>query len=394
MSALLSWMGGGLTSTSIFVALNCLLTYGAFCVMWGDRRQLSALRVLVCVALIANPMIFAYVGIVWKDVLMGSWIAATFGFCVLAERSVSARSRSIILALTLALLGAGSLIRQQGIIVGPLLAIAPLLIVFKNSARSERWLWLAGSAGLFVFSMALTNTAAKYTVVGNGGRDMSQGPTFIEVYDIAGITVLLSPEEAMRTIPGLTPDTDARMRKGYRPERADFLDSAWFESHLSAQAKLPLRDIWLTAVKRHPVDYARHRVRLFMRLSGAGNIYECLPTYVGVAGVEPFLSGVHLKAEVSERAQMLFDLQAKFFSMPIWKNWFYIAGLVVLTVAAIAIKRARHRTSVLVYLGTLIVFVGGFLPTAIACDFRYLYPIIPPLTAIALLMLSESAALE
>jgi hypothetical protein len=68
-----------------------------------------------------------------------------------------------------------------------------------------------------------------------------------------------------------------------------------------------------------------------------------------------------------------------------------VIGLAVCSVAALGFKAVRGRSTLLVFAFTLWVFIAGFIPTAIACDFRYLYPIIPPVLGMAIVLLTGRA---
>ena len=79
MSALLRWLGGGATSTAIFVALCAGATYGGFVLalraahhVAGGEFRCVFLRNAAIAVLLLNPIVFMHVGIVWKDVLFAA----------------------------------------------------------------------------------------------------------------------------------------------------------------------------------------------------------------------------------------------------------------------------------------------------------------------------------
>jgi len=58
-------------------------------------------------------------------------------------------------------------------------------------------------------------------------------------------------------------------------------------------------------------------------------------------------------------------------------------------------RRGRSRAALLVVGASVMLFYASFVPTAIACDFRYLFPAIPLLTLLATaLLLGWSEATE
>ncbi|MFL9928029.1 hypothetical protein P0D88_01875 [Paraburkholderia sp. RL18-103-BIB-C] len=392
MSALLAWLGGGAIGSSIFVALNSCLTYGAF-LMVLKSSPMSATRALFCALLIINPVIFAYVGIIWKDVLFGAWAATTFALCIAAERANSTRVRLALLSLTVAILGMGALIRQQGVFMAPLLLIAPLGLVWTTRKGSQQIPFVLGGAVLFVLAWTVASALANRTIVGSNGRSMTAGPAIVQIFDIAGIIARVSPQDAMQTFQGLTVEDDKKVREVYTPDRGDFLDGGTLQQHLmNGGGGASLTSIWFKGVKTHPMAYVQHRISSFASLLDLHDINRCLPIHVGVAGPEEYLRTLNMRQEVSERASFLYAKAKPIFAYPIWQNWFYVLMTLVITVVALVNKRVivPNRYVIGVYLAGMWVFIFSFVPTGIACDFRYLYPIIPPLTAIGLLLIVRS----
>ncbi|WP_250518281.1 MULTISPECIES: hypothetical protein [unclassified Caballeronia] len=394
MSALLAWLGGGTVASSVFVALNACATYGAFIIAIRSVPTISAARALFCSIVLINPVVFAYVGIVWKDVLFGSWAVLTFAICIAAQRMQSPSIRFGLVALVAIMLGTGALIRQQGVFVAPILMLAPFAIVLSTWRGRRRTQLLVVSGALFVFAWALTGHLVNRTIAGNDGRAMSAAPEIVQTFDIAGMVVRMPTPDAMATFPGLTADDDKRIRERYVPDRGDFLYIPTLKSDLlHAAGSDSLTSVWLNGIKAHPMAYVRHRVSSFMSLLDMHDINKCLPIHVGVEGEAEYVKQLNLRTGTSARAQLLYSKLQKVFAFPVWRNWFYVAIMAIITVILLFRRNwvaSPSRLVISVYLAAMWVFLASFLPTGIACDFRYLYPIIPPVMAILLTLSSCS----
>ncbi|GJH26018.1 hypothetical protein [Caballeronia novacaledonica] len=394
MSAMLAWLGGGTVASSVFVALNACATYGAFVIVIRSAPAISATRALFCSIVLTNPVVFAYVGIVWKDVLFASWAVLTFATCLAAQRTQSTSVRFALVALAAIFLGVGALIRQQGVFMAPIFLLAPLGIVWSTWRRARRIQLIVVSALLFVVAWAVTGQLVNRTIGGNDGRAMAAAPAIVQTFDIAGMVVRMSTPDAMATFPGLTADDDKQIRERYVPDRVDFLAIPTLKPDLlRAAGGQSLTPVWLNGIKTHPMAYVRHRVSSIMSLLDLRDINKCLPIQVGVEGAAEYLEHLNLRAESSARARFLYSKLRTMFAYPVWRNWLYVAIMAIVT-GILLFKRngvaGPTRLVVWVYLLAMWVFLASFLPTTIACDFRYLYPIIPLITAILLTLFSRS----
>jgi hypothetical protein len=235
------------------------------------------------------------------------------------------------------------------------------------------------------------SVATSEAIKGNDGRAMSAGPTAIAMFDIAGVVVRLPEDVAKRDLPGLTSSDYAQMVSLYTPGNPDFLnDIPSFPADVMVGANgASMTGVWLNLIPRHPVLYAKHRARLMLALLDIGSLRRCLPTQVGIGGRKDYLVAAGVTPGTNARAKALSQLAALFFDTPVWRNWFYALVLCAAFGFALLKKRSPNRTIVLIFLGALLVFVAGFIPTAVACDFRYLYPVVPTLSG-ALIVLTGS----
>jgi hypothetical protein len=382
MSALLNWLGGGMVASSIFVALNACASYGAFVIVIRSVPRMSIWGALFCSILVTNPVVFAYVGILWKDVLFGSWAVLTFAMCVAAQRTPSRAARFVLVALVSILLGTGALIRQQGIFMAPLLLLAPLGITWTTWRGMHKVRALVVSVVLFVLAWAVAGHLVNRTIIGNDDRAIAAAPAIMQTFDIAGMVVRLSPQDAKATFPGLTGEDYEAIRQRYTPDRVDFLDIPTLKPDLlRAAGSASLTPVWLNGIREHPTAYVRHRISTILSLLDLHDINKCLPIQVGIEGPADYLRQLGLNGERSGRAQFLYAKLHALFAFPVWQNWLYVLIMVTVT-GIVAFKKSPVRLVNGFYLFGLWAFVGSFLPAAIACDFRYLYPIIPPIMAI------------
>jgi hypothetical protein len=386
MSALLYWLGLGTVGTSLFVALNTAATYGAFRLAVGSERggDWATWRWVLALAIIANPVVFIYVGIVWKDVLLGSLCAASLGFSIAASRH-SNGARLALAALALTALLPIPLVRQQGVVLLPLFAVSPAYLVMKSGWRTtgrQRLAGLAVIAGVVMgylgvraaveASFEKNATGSIYTAQGD---DVSIGTRLIKRYDLAGIEARTEGTGPLSRS-GAGREALAELHDRYTGERIDTLGSPAIQAMFERVEKSGSGDAWADAVAEHPAAYAGHRLSAFSWLLGFEDPWRCLPLHVGTDGIPEYLSESGFRPEQEARDSRLFSLAKPLVATPLWRHWFYIGlGLVL---AALIWRRDREtRWTLLPWIAGLGIFVGGYLPTSIACDFRYLYTLVP-----------------
>lgn len=390
MSALLSWLGPGSVATALFVLLNTAATYGAF---WLSAQPQTPSpwpwwRLPLVLLLIANPVVFAYVGTVWKDVLLASLCVLALGLTVAASRAGTARTRITLASLALVALLPIPMVRQQGFLLLPVFALSPALLIAEVAAPGRRRWALAAvvlAAVLAGHLLLRLGVAASFTH-GPDGRDLTVGARIIRAYDLVGIQAHAgtggplvragAPAEVLAAIP--------RAYGGDRVDRisADPAISVYFQTLDDVQIKT----MWWDALRRHPAAYAEHRISAFAWLLGLREPRRCLPVLVGVDGIPEFLAESRLRAENEPRDDWLYDKYKRLFDTPLWQHWFYVLLLGVAAVAAW--RQGPHSRRVLLpWTIGLGLFVAAFLPTSIACDFRYLYLLQPCLVALLLALL-------
>jgi hypothetical protein len=393
MSALLYWLGLGTVGTSLFVLLNVALTYAGLYL--SARSQASSTpwplwRFAIALPLIANPVIFAYVGIVWKDVLLASLCVASLGCSIHAARLESPRLAIAFAALALLLLLPIPMVRQQGILLLPVFALSPALSIAKRASPSRRKYVLAAVYVLLALGyVGLKGIVASSFDKGPDGRDFSVGTQIIKRYDLAGIQYRTGSEGPLARAGAPQAALDA-IQATYGGDRVDRLGaSPALGAFLDARTPDQIDAMWRDAMREHPRAYLAHRFSAYAWLLGFHEAQACLPFHVGVEGIDVFLQESGIREEQERRDQRMFDWNRMLVDSPLWKHWSY-AGLLVLLAAAIWFRRREQRGALLPWAVGLGMFAGSFLPTSIACDFRYLYLLVPCTAALALALLSPA----
>lgn len=198
MSALLQRFGVGATggaglAMAVFVAVVCLGFWGAIILAahasGKANSRVSLIAWLVSVALCLNPMLLIYAGIVWKDVLFAALLAFVVALMLCAGALKRAAGRTIIIFLAAALIGVLPLVRQQGYVLAPALALilGVLLIWSPQASRRMRGVLVLASlciaAGTYFAAAAWTQTV----IAGNDGRAARVGFQLITQFDLLGI---------------------------------------------------------------------------------------------------------------------------------------------------------------------------------------------------------------
>lgn len=393
MSALLYWLGMGTMATSLFVLINVAATYGGLFLAARPRDTDPAWpwwRIAATLALVANPVIFAYVGIVWKDVLLASLCTLALGLSVAAWRSATRRGRVTCAALALLVLLPIPMVRQQGLLLLPVFAISPAWLIASTARPGRRKTILAATAVAVLGGYLLLKllVAASFAS-GPDGRDLSVGTRIIKTYDLVGIQVRTGAAGPLARA-GASPAALAAMHREYGGDRVDRL-GADPELRAFLDTVAPRTDaLWLTAIREHPLAYGRHRLSAFSWLAGLHAERTCLPFQVGVEGIDAFLAESGMRQERELRDLRLYDFYLHFVHTPLWKHWLYIIAVCVALLLA-ARRGGMARTTLLPWGIGLGLFAGSFLPTSIACDFRYLYLLVPGIAGVLLALLTPRA---
>jgi hypothetical protein len=399
MSALMRWVGGGEVATAFLVLLSSVLTYlslgqVAAAALRGraelGHSRIASWRIAVVVILLINPVIFIYVGIVWKDVLFASLLTAAVALSFAAANQVPRRALGLGLA-AIVVLACAMQVRQQGVFMGPVLLLMPIIAIVGSRGWS-RARQLAVAVGLFgVFLVALLGTQALVhrSIANTEDHSSTVGFNAIRYFDIAGIVARSeTPTEAFPQ--PITNEQRAAIRRVYSSQRIDTLDSdpisaAWLDQFTDKQRK----DVWLLLVRKEPKAYLEHKWVTFRTVLDLNGLTGCLPVHIGVEGNSDYLRSVGIAEGRDSRDVLVYRIASWFFDWPLYRHWFYLL-LLLGAVVAIGITRLPPRFKALCMTLALAtgLFYLSYLPTTLSCDFRYMYGGIPLITVLWLIFLA------
>lgn len=384
MSALLQVLGaspatGSGLSTALFVALTCLAIWlpPLALALAANAPRVSIAAWTLCVAMAINPVLVAYAGIVWKDVLFGALAGSAMAAGLLALSGRTLATRLAWAAGCAALVGVLPLVRQQGLVIGPVLVLLPLLAcALSPGLTASRRAALAVAVLVVVAGTHLAGkTWSNARVPGNEGRSMSVGFQSIFQFDLAGMEAYARRGPLVEM--GASPEALDELQRFYTPERIDFLDRTPALVAFLRDQPDGLGALWARAVVSHPVAYLTHRREVMSALLGLGNPRACLPVHVGFDGIPEQMSALGLLPGTDMVDRQLYQTLKPMFDGPLFRHVTYIAILATLVVVTMLRRRRTTRVALMVAAGAVVLFYASFVPTAIACDFRYLFPAIP-----------------
>lgn len=392
MSAILRWLGPGPVGASRMVELNSFTIYlslglaGAILLVHrarfiADKNVIAPvtanLTALLLVALVlVNPILLMYVGIVWKDVLFGSFMLAGAALGLIAM-SRSGWTMWTFAVLSAVVLGIGLKVRQQGIFMAPVLLLIPMLAVswqrgLPKAAQSLRagGIVLAFAGAVLGMGLAVSKTISTPKEFGD-----NVGYRGIMMYDVVGILVRSPTPSADLPIPVPDEMRDAA-RSVYSPDRGDYLTLRpdlldW----LMAGGDDALRERWKKLVTAEYQAYARHKLGTWQAVLNVDGVAACLPVHVGIDGENNHLRELGFVPGVDKRDQAIFNYSRVILQWPIYRHWVYL-----LTLVAGCLVLPFVRMPPRLKLGTLVLSMAAglmylsFLPASVACDFRYLFP--------------------
>ena len=282
------------------------------------------------------------------------------------------------------------MVRQQGIFLLPLLAIPP---IFLLAWCGRRWPSLLRALVLtitLVASYQVVKLAVHGTIAASQGQDISVGLRSVMIYDLAGI------EHYSRRGPLTSSGADSaitdEVKRIYDGDRIDSLSASpliagYFNSLDSAE----IEKTWRLAVRENPGAYLRHRANVSAWTFTLNGVRKCLPVHVGVAGIPEYLATVRITAEQDARDDWLYSHALEIFGTPWFRHWVYALVLVAIGVGVGLRANARSRKEralILIYVGAGLAFYASYVPTSIACDFRYLYTGVVLVTSLLLALIS------
>ncbi|VVP74748.1 hypothetical protein [Pseudomonas fluorescens] len=392
MSALMRWVGGGEIATSTIVLINAICLYGGLALVAittikikanQESSKIATWRVLITCLVIANPIIFIYTGIIWKDVLFASLLTCGCAFGVAANFGSSFR-RTLSILLSIFLLACSYLTRQQGIFMAPVLLLVPIASIYYFKPSNKIFSTLA-IVVLFIGTIFFLEALTKSSINSLDGKFESAGYNSIMKYDLAGIVSNSDMPNKFFVYP-ISNEQLTAVRSVYDPSRIDYLERSKIASDWLDQNG-ELRHTWLQMIKQNPSAYLQHRTNAYAALLGLHGIAGTLPIHVGIEGNSTYLASVGMSLGTNKRSQLLYQIATSFYQWPIYKHIFWMITLIVIaTVGTIsAIPKPLKLIGLSIAASSALMY-ASFFPTTIASDFRYLFATIPLIMSLTLIV--------
>ena len=187
MSLLMAVFDGILPGTSLFLIFMTFPFFAAMLITayCGPDKKVSVYYLPVLVLFLISPLVLVYQGIIWKDVLFANLSVLAFALGVVSVRSRSKIELWMLIAAASVVSGTAALMRQQGIIVPVLLAVA---LSINSGARIRlnllRGLTSLGIAGLTILGADL---AAKSWSIDDSSNAIVLGTGVLQRFDIVGM---------------------------------------------------------------------------------------------------------------------------------------------------------------------------------------------------------------
>ncbi|MGZ7460241.1 hypothetical protein ACXPVS_26955 [Pseudomonas sp. Ma2-10] len=393
MSALLRWLGGGEIATSIIVLLNAIFLYGGLALIAITTIQVKAdqgiskipvWRVAIACLIIANPIIFIYTGIVWKDVLFASLLTSGCALGVAACSGTTFRRITFIL-FSIFLLACGYLTRQQGVFMAPVLLLVPIASAWSLKP-TKKILSALIIISLFIGSVIFIQSETKATINSLDGKFESVGYNSIMKFDLAGIVSNADMPNTYFAYP-ISAEQLTAVRSVYDSSRIDYLERSKTAIDWLDLPHNELKHAWFQMIKQNPAAYLGHRANSYAALLGLHGVAGTLPIHVGVEGNPTYLASVGMASGTNKRSQLLYDIASSFYEWPLYKHISWLLALI--GVATIGMTSTIPKPLKLIGLSitaSSALMYASFVPTTIASDFRYLFATIPLIMCLMLIV--------
>lgn len=394
MSAVLSLFGGVPFQPRVavfgFVVLVCVLTWSGLLLAASHPvpPRFRALRGIAIAALLLNPVLLVYSGIVWKDLLLASLCASAMGMALasLAASSIAPRLAWGIAATLLAAVMPE--VRQHGVFVLPCVVMIVLLGVawLEGLSHLSRGIIAAVVVGLAFAAHVAAGQWASAIIVDEGESSTSMGFRSIASFDLMGIERRIDVGPLRRA--GFSAEADALLAQAYTPDRVDFIRATpVLGAYVDSRTTPSLLGDWKASIVEHPGEYIDHRLAAYARLLGAGEAGACLPVHLGVSGIPTQLEALGFSDEIDATDRTVYGLVQPLFGGPLFFHGTYLFALIAM-VAVLPFIARRSRLVLGLALLAPAAYYASFTITGIACDFRYLYPPLVMVTLVAIALLA------
>ncbi len=390
MSLLLRVLDGWVRGTALFVVLDQLLLTASFALLLAQRKSELRWPAAIAAALVVlNPLLIAYTGIVWKDVLMAH--LAAFGYVCLyvaARQSVAGKRTVWAFAAVVVLAGAASLRQHALVLAIPGTVYAAFML---SHGRVTRWgLAFVFSAVVVGINVAIVAYADAVAVGEKISRTRVGLRTLVD-FDLAGIAahggvipdVAIAAQVGSALVPSYTPS-----QIGTQPDPVA-------GSPLWRMETPELLALWSRSILNSPKAYLAHRAAHLANL-----LWQ--PCLLMFSGVRPTVYVPSLDRDIvpelglagrwNLRDRRLMERLDQLRDTPLFNHVFWAA---VVMASGVALWLRGGGGLPLLAAGA-VAFALGFGVIGVACDFRYLYilPVAATILLFALAVTSSAATDE
>jgi hypothetical protein len=306
------------------------------------------------------PPALAFVGIIWRDVLLAAcWLLACGLAFSAAEQPARVRLPAQLFALALVALGV--LLRPNALLAAPILT-AYLVWPTRFSFRRTALMFVPAAVGFFAI--------VQLVYYGALGATRQHPLQSIMIFDLGGIShfakenqypVDWSEAQSAMLLNGCYKPTQWDIY--WRLEPCDFvMGKIEREQHLFGTSAIP--KAWLLAILRHPLAYMQHRMDFMWNFLAADNLTMWLadvdhPMRQALAGRKPFAALVSVHDALK--------------ATPAFRVGSWLLACVALCWFGWRRADTRNGTFVLGICGSASIYVSSFLFVGVASDFRYGY---------------------
>jgi hypothetical protein len=393
MSLLLRLLDAWMPGTALFVMLDQALLTASFILLLREHtHELNRRSAAVAVIIVLSPLLLAYTGIVWKDVLMSH--LAAFGYVCLyvaARRPPGRRRIWWALAAVLALALAAALRQHALLLAIPGVVYAGFQLV--DRARAQVGVAIVLCVVVIGVNVAIIASADE-SRVGPTIPRAETGLRSLAYFDFAGIEAnggVVSDAVAAAQL-------ETTIVPFYSPLRNDTMPAPASDSALARMETPELLTLWRRSIMNSPRAYLSHRSAYFWALLWkSGTESRCTPVFTGVVPavyVPPL--GRDIMPELGLQARSnLRDRRLAFWHSRLMETRLFnhVFSMLVLCASAILLWRRGGATALVVFAASAVVFTLAYGVIGISCEFRYIYilPVAATLLLFTLTLFSSEA---
>ena len=365
-----------LDGAGLYVAASAALLFFVLGALPRLRRRMTWLAPLLAAAAVATPQLLVYQGIVWRDVLFANLVVAAFVLLAFAVQGWRKRPALAPALGALACLATAMLVRENGIVVVAVAAVA-LGLAARTTGWRSRLAWGLGGLVLVIALAFGLNLAVQPQQTVKKLR-ANAAARILEHADIVGAKAH-DPSLALDAVARANPKAPGVIAEGarisYSPERIDGLDRN--ETLRKTLWRLPdaaVAEQWRTVLIEHPDAYFAHRADTFQYVFLTPQIDHCLPVHVGVEGPPNLIAELRMKPGAEARDRALADYARRFYATPVFSHLSY-AVIALVVAGALLLRRDPADWAIIGLQVAALAFAATFFVIAVACDYRYLYPL-------------------